>query len=639
VADDTITTVLTLDLEPYRKSLEALPKDTQKALAKLEKEAIRHAKKTAKLQSTLAKKAASEVSRHTREQAREAKRAARATERAYEEQFSSIMGLSNAAFGGVAGDVEDLAIVLGGISKPLAVIGVALGALAIGPVVLGGMAVAAKGLADSGAEALEELRAMGPAVEALVTPGAQANLDAYSDAMARLDLASSVAAAELGGALGPSLTLVADELLRIVPAAQLAGDALDVAKGAASTFYDVVYALSPAEAQATLDLINLAGAAALAATDTGELSDKIDDARQKAEDLADAAADEALFRQMDALGLTTAGYAQLTPEVEKATAEQKKAAQAQRDEAAAVAKATEELQSYGVVVHDTMGTTSDMVDFNNALTVSVEEVALTAEEKAENYAAAMAKMGDAMRGVQAIGGEAAAAMGQFAQLSVDAAGKEVRANRDRVKALSGTIQNLEKMREGATGDELRRIDNRISARKREQELAQKAAQRGRERALKSWRAAKAAQMSATVINSAAAMVAFLAPPPMGLGPVAGAVAAGIASVGMAASLATIAAQEPPKFHKGGIVAPPRQEVPAVLEAGEGVVRREAMMQPGAADTIRRMNEGGGPAPQPLAVYLNDRLVDTLMARAGRSDAQSRRGLAIVGTRTMYDRRR
>ena len=53
-----------------------------------------------------------------------------------------------------------------------------------------------------------------------------------------------------------------------------------------------------------------------------------------------------------------------------------------------------------------------------------------------------------------------------------------------------------------------------------------------------------------------------------------------------------------------------------------------------------MNEGG-PAggAQPMAVYLNDRLVDVLMTRAERTDARGRRGLAMVGTRTMYDRRR
>ena len=96
MADDTITTVLTLDLDPYRKSLEALPKDTQAALKKLEREAIKHAKDTAKLQARLSKKTASEVSKHARDQARAAKKAARDTERAYDEQFSSIMALANA---------------------------------------------------------------------------------------------------------------------------------------------------------------------------------------------------------------------------------------------------------------------------------------------------------------------------------------------------------------------------------------------------------------------------------------------------------------------------------------------------------------------------------------------------------------
>jgi hypothetical protein len=78
----------------------------------------------------------------------------------------------------------------------------------------------------------------------------------------------------------------------------------------------------------------------------------------------------------------------------------------------------------------------------------------------------------------------------------------------------------------------------------------------------------------------------------------------------------------------------------MLEAGEGIIRREAMLQPGAADALQRMNEGGaGGGVQPMSVYLNDRLVDVLIARAERTDARGRRGLAMVGTRTMYDRRR
>lgn len=639
MADDTITTVLTLDLDPYRKSLEELPKDTQAALKKLEREAIKHAKDTAKLQARLSKKTASEVSKHARDQARAAKKAARDTERAYDEQFTSIMALANAAFGGVAGDAEDLAITLGGISGPMAAIGAALGALAIGPVVLGGMATAAKGLADSGAEALGELREMGPAVAALVSADAQAGLDEYTAAMARLELAARVASAELGGALGPELAALSDALLRVVVAADKAGGAIAAVKGAASTYYEVAKLLSPEIARQGLELLELGGAAALAATDTKEL-------REEYQELLDAAEDEALFRQLDALGLTVEGYSRLTPATKEQTTAQREAATAAaaaataaEEEAAAIAAAAAATADYGLVMHDTMGTGEQVVAFNLALVESDTEVTRSAEEKAEAYAAAMAKMGDAMSAVRDVGGEAFGALEGFASLAADAAGKEARAEKDRAKALTGTIQDLEKLRETATGDELRRINNRISARKRERENARDAAKEAAKEARKAWKTAKTAQVSAAVMNSAAAIVAAFAPPPMGYGPVGGAIAAPILASGAAAQIMQIRAQEPPAFHDGGIVAPPRQEVGAVLEVGEGVIKREAMMQPGARETVERMNEGGRVGPAPMAVYLNDRLVDVLIARAERTDAQSRRGLAMVGTRTMYDRRR
>ena len=270
---------------------------------------------------------------------------------------------------------------------------------------------------------------------------------------------------------------------------------------------------------------------------------------------------------------------------------------------------------------------------------SLDAEKAAAEEMAEAYAAAKEKMGEAMRSVQAIGGEASAALAGFSELAQNAAAEEATAKRASAKSIGKTIKGLEKMRETATGAELVQIQERIYARQAEQDNMRKLAKKANKRALTAWKAGKASQISATIMNGIAAGIAFLAPPPLGLGPVAGGVAAGLLAGGVTAAVADIAATKPPKFHQGGIVAPPRQEVGALLETGEGVIRREAMMQPGATETVQRMNEGGGGGGQPMAVYLNDRLVDVLVARAERTDAQSRRGLAMVGTRTMYDRRR
>ena len=365
-------------------------------------------------------------------------------------------------------------------------------------------------------------------------------------------------------------------------------------------------------------------------------------------DLASAFDDEgaALFRQMDALGLTTYGYNQLTPAVEKAAskeAEYKKVilanAKAQGEQAVAVRAASEAMKTHGIVVSDTTARIDGVRDSHGNLTIAWDEGARTAEEKADAYAKAYEKVAKAMRTVHAIGGEAASALAGFSDLAMDAAAAEATAKKKSAKSIGATIKGLEKQRKAATGAELVRIQERIYARQAEQDNMRKLAAKANKRALNAWKAGKAAQISATIMNGIAAGIAFLAPPPMGLGPVAGGVAAGLLAGSVTAAVAEIASQKPPKFHQGGIVAPPRQEVGAMLETGEGVIRREAMMQPGATETVERMNEGGAVGGQPMAVYLNDRLVDVLVARAERTDAQSRRGLAMVGTRTMYDRRR
>ena len=64
MAEDTITTVMELDLSPYRKALEKMPKDAQKALKELERTAFSSAKKLASAQEKLSKHTASTVSKH-----------------------------------------------------------------------------------------------------------------------------------------------------------------------------------------------------------------------------------------------------------------------------------------------------------------------------------------------------------------------------------------------------------------------------------------------------------------------------------------------------------------------------------------------------------------------------------------------
>ena len=641
MANDTITTVLELDLDPYRSALELLPKDAQKALKKLERTAIASSKETAKLQTQLSKATASKVSQHAKEQSRAAQKAARDTERAYNEQFTSIMGLSGAAFGGVAGDIEDLAISVSGVSGKMAALGVAIGALAIGPVIFGGLAAAAKSLADSGAEALEELREMGPAFEALVSAKAIANLDKYNSAMERLNLATMVAKVEIGGALAPALADLSDEVVRLTPAlVKLVdkwvklNDKIDTIRPTLRTIISISSLGAAPLAEWALGLNDSSEAAILFGNSLDTLTNKMGPWITLSEQAL-------LDKENQAKADKAAAKAAATAKAKEA--EYKKVilanAKAQGEEAVAIRKASEAMKTHGIVVRDGTINQDALAASNVLVSQSFVKVAKTAEEKAEDIAKAWDKIGIAAAYVQDVGGEAFAALQSFSDLASDAAAKEATANTARAKQRTAEIKQLRALQEDASGAELVQINKRIELRKDERETQREAAKEARKEARKAWKASKRAQVAAAVMNTAGAMVAAFAPPPAGYGPVAGAIAAPILGFGLAAQISTIRAQEPPAFHTGGVVAPPRQEVPALLEAGEGVVRREAMLQPGVGDTVRRLNEGSGTGGQRMAVYLNDRLVDVLVARAERTDAQSRRGLAMVGTRTMYDRRR
>lgn len=630
-----------LDLEPYRAALKTMPKDAQKTLAKLERESLSNAKKLAAAQEKLSKRAASAVTKHARDQARAAKKAAAETEAAYNEQFSSIMGLSGAAFGGVAGDVEDAFTAIQGMNGGLALAGVALAGIAVGGAALVAVVEGMRAIMDAATEATTRLDEMGVAVSDVATAQQTAALAAYTARMEDLETVTDAAAVRMGADMAPAATKVEQSLtglkLLTTGTADATGGLVSGVMSAAEAFvmWNPVFGPIIRLMQGVVaEEVKASAAAVELARDTRDLASAFDDEGA------------ALFRQMDALGLTTYGYNQLTPAVDKATskeAEYKKVilanAKAQGEQAVAVREARDALAEYGTVVHDTMGTHADAVAFNLALIESDTEVARTAEEKAEAYAKSMEKMGEAMRYVQGIGGEAANALAGFSNLAMQGAEREAAAKKKSAKSIGATIKGLEKQREAATGAELVRIQERIYARQAEQDNMRKLAAKANKRALNAWKAGKAAQISATIMNGISAGIAFLAPPPMGLGPVAGGVAAGLLAGSVTAAVAEIASQKPPKFHSGGIVAPPRQEVGALLETGEGVIRREAMMQPGATETVERMNEGGAVGGQPMAVYLNDRLVDVLVARAERTDAQSRRGLAMVGTRTMYDRRR
>lgn len=117
------------------------------------------------------------------------------------------------------------------------------------------------------------------------------------------------------------------------------------------------------------------------------------------------------------------------------------------------------------------------------------------------------------------------------------------------------------------------LENEIAALEEKNNLQQEAA-------MKTFKIKQALEISQAIINTAAAVIGFLADPGGTIG--AGmSIAAGITG---AASIATIATQQPPKFHTGG-------EVPAILQAGEYVIKQSSVKKLGT-DTMDYINQNG-----------------------------------------------
>jgi hypothetical protein len=144
--------------------------------------------------------------------------------------------------------------------------------------------------------------------------------------------------------------------------------------------------------------------------------------------------------------------------------------------------------------------------------------------------------------------------------------------------------------------------------------AEKQSEANAEAALRLWRLQKGAAIGAVVINTAEAVTKALAT----LGPIAGAVAAGGIIATGTAQAAVIAAQEPPRYHRGGLVEPGRpREVPALLEAGEGVLTRRGVQAAGGERGLAALNRGEGGSAEREVVAVDAR---SPLLRGGLRDA-------------------
>ena len=648
---ETLMTRMELDLGPYEAELAKLPPNTRKVFKKLESAVAKSSKelakqqeslaiKTSKVQAKAARAATKAIEKESRDRLRAEKEANREIQASYSEQFQGIKGLSSAAFGGIAGDAFDAFDALKGVSGGLALVGAGLAGLAIGGVVLSETVSKMYEMGDAALEARDRLAEAGLALDVLFTAEQLAALDKYKQGQEDLATSADVLAVSMGSGLADGLGMADRAQFNLNAAMAKYSDTVPTATEATGLYIASLFK-GNAIALMLAQTIGDAG---------DELRDNIDASREKAKaDEEGAAAVEgytaATQEEYDALaGFSDLLAGEVTPEVKANAAATRDAAAAERERIEvvnaafkadgqhqiAVRQAREEMQNYGMTVG------SEVPYALRGLDEKATETGETLKKSAKEVSEDWQEFLDVMSALST----SFDALAAFAGLAVDRTAEQGAAERDELEQTREQIGELRALRQAAADEDKDQYRERIK-RLQQDRKQQRRQLRGTRQDLKQrFKSMKALQMSSAIISGAAAIAAAFAPPPFGAGPVVGPVLAASVGLATAAQIATIKAQKPPKFHTGGVVGIPRQEVPAVLEAGEGVIRREAMNQPGALETLERLNEGAAPSSSaPMAVYLNDRLVDTLTARAERSTARSRRGLALAGTATLYDRRR
>ena len=166
--------------------------------------------------------------------------------------------------------------------------------------------------------------------------------------------------------------------------------------------------------------------------------------------------------------------------------------------------------------------------------------------------------------------------------------------------------------------EIESLDDRIAAATSDREkkalTARKAAieeqlRQEKEAAMAAWAVQKAMSLSQAAIATALAAITTLA----ATGQPAAAVAAGIAG---AISIAAIAAEPPPSFHVGGMVAQAApDEINARLLRSEAVLSPQGVNAVGGEEGVRQLNRGAGGAGQPIVSVLQvrSRTVDAMIS--------------------------
>lgn len=622
------------DLGDMRKELAKLPeisskeaKAMVKGLEKQYKRAEKAAKRTAKAQ-----KSASDKTRAGFESAKQAA-----------EGFGG-------AVGGSAGQVEKFArsmfeasAAIGPVGVMLVGAGLAIAGVGIAAVATGKLIV---GLIDEAEDLAETLRPFEDAgVFAPVPAESIASVKAFNNSMSALATQADRVRVAFGAEFAGELEGFARGMLIATFAAEDFSRAAVGVSDSIKGWIPEVLGLTDAVENVTRSQGNVIGAAAAwsgFSTELGKWTTKADAALFVTEDLKNATdrekdATEAATRAKQAAAEAERERARAIREALKAIQDQGKA----RDQLAAITESAsadtltaeeevnaayeDRIEAIAAVmmeagdqaaasealaaaearrIRDLEGLDEERAEKQKKLLKDLDKLRQDFDKKAKE--AAMAAVAQTLTDIDTVIGGAASAVDGFAQLQIDkiqsilneqtaAIEKEGEKRREkREENIAGLLESG-KISEAEADRRLDEIDRLEDADAKKMKKLERMAEK---QARKSFRAQQAAQKAQAIIDGARAAVALI-PAFAFMGPLAPAGAAGAASIATAAQLATIAAQKPPDFPVGGLVADrmpgggaaSADHVNIMAQPQEGIVTGRGMDALGR-DGLAAINTGG-----------------------------------------------
>jgi hypothetical protein len=666
---ETALIAVDIDLDMVNRRLAQTGELTAKEARDIERNLKSAYQRAARASEDAAKQMARAQSKAARDAEREAKRAAREIERSFDEQTSAVRGLASAAFGGVAGDLLDVADATSGVSVGMGAIGVALGALAVGVPVLQELAVATLEMGRTALEARDAIEQEGLAVEDLIAPASLTALDQYEQSQRDLGVAVNLAKIEIAQGLLPALRDLDTLLIGFTPHAELVGQGIGVMVEAAET---------TAISTLTTSLNNFipgAGTAAAAALELGSSYLTAEGEARKLELQTQRVADrnaevefqlhEMLQAQKRSNEEAARDYAIKQRNAEAAA----KSAAATRDNAAAVSQYQAAVAAGTITVADNTAAIEEqraaaeqLRQQQQLITETAqglrEEMRLAAEEQANEetslFGPMVTQIGETVEAMTMLGDSFGGILGNLEQLRA----AQQRQHEDRVNQLRderaesrntyrNALAEYEASRENMTAAEQAAAEAELALlatnERAHRKVLRELEKEERDAAMKAYRRQKALQLVQIAIDGARNAVALTAAFAYA-GPWAPVIASGIAGTQAGIAAALVEAQPPPQFHfgttavsaslsgNGGAVGIPGAEVPAVLEQGEGVVSRRGMATPGMAELVEALNAGRAPTGRSM---VSDIEADLLAQRLNRPYAPAIRGRALAGTNTFY----